>query len=136
MWAWYFCTLYCVLLSGPTADIHDVITASIAMVTTGVASAYNGWHMFGCWLYWAVCACVWPLWMMAWCLTCQRVEATPPRDDSPTSHTPTEGDLQGGGDGKEDPQDCRPSKNSQLFTETSPSHHSHSTVEDSPTSLR
>ncbi|KAL5467418.1 hypothetical protein EMCRGX_G031638 [Ephydatia muelleri] len=70
MWALYFCALYTFSLSAPSADLRDVIVDSITMAMTGVASSYNAWHLLGCWLYWAMCLCVWPLWMMAWSLTC------------------------------------------------------------------
>lgn len=87
LWALYLCTLYAFFTSAPDASFHDAVIDSVAMAMTGVGLAYNDWHLFGCWLYWVLCLCVWPLWMGAWFMTCHRVLPSP-EDEPPISGTP------------------------------------------------
>eukprot|EP00731_Ephydatia_muelleri_P026232 Em0018g332a len=126
MWALYFCALYTFSLSAPSADLRDVIVDSITMAMTGVASSYNAWHLLGCWLYWAMCLCVWPLWMMAWSLTCLQQVSSPKEEGC----SPSKESLQAMGLGEGNQKGYSHSKDSQVF-DGSPSPTSRSIVKDS-----
>ena len=120
MWVLYFCALYTFSLSAPSADLNDVIVDSITMAMTGIAMAYNAWHLLGCWLYWAMCLCVWPLWMMAWSLSCHQLVCSPKEEGC----GPSKEALQSEGLGEGDQKGLRHSKDLQVF-EGSPSPTSH-----------
>lgn len=78
----YFCLAYNYLLSSPHDSLLDLSSASLALVIQGTVSAYNAWLFVGSWLYVVVCLLVWPMWLLPWTLSCQRVHPNPPHPHS------------------------------------------------------
>ena len=78
----YLCLAYNYLLLSPHDSLLDLSSASLTLVMQGVVSAYNAWQFVGSWLYVVVCVLVWPMWLLPWTLSCQRVQPNPPHPHS------------------------------------------------------
>lgn len=70
----YLCLAYS-FLSSPHDSLPELASASLALLLQGAVSAYNSWIFVGSWLYVVLCMLVWPMWLLPWTLSSQKVQA-------------------------------------------------------------